>query len=176
MSIWDFSKFESIEDSSQFVKELIQAEVDSFNSYTNRKVIAEFGEIHSSNQTVRNAKAIIDAISETGVIYNNSSTLKNANKLYSSELYGFEIHDNNYKFRVFEIKISVSFPMEIILDSDIYEEDSIKMIRAGAVDAGNNKIFVGTKDLLVKVLGYILNNRKVIYIISRMLSENNKDE
>lgn len=62
--------------------------------------------------------------------------------------------------------------MEIIIDSDIYADEVENLRAIGAVPSISNTISISSKDILVNALACILNNRKVMYIISRMLSDN----
>ncbi len=172
MSIWDFSKVKSIEDCSKYVKEVILSEAERLNEFTKGKVIAEFSQIQASNNPVRPAPTVLGVFADKIVNYENASSLKDASKLYNDENFGFEIHNKSYKFRVFEIKISASFPMEIKIDSDIYTDEVENLRSIGAVPSINNTISISSKDILVNSLACILNNRKVMYIISRMLSDN----
>lgn len=84
---------------------------------------------------------------------------KDIGDLYKPQSYKFEIYNDTYRFRVFELVDKKLFPIYIICDPDI----AIGMHREETIEIDSNKE-------LEDVVRQIINSKKVKSIISRMMT------
>ena len=79
---------------------------------------------------------------------------------YKPQSYKFEIYNDIYRFRVFELIDKILFPIYIICDPDI----AMGMHRDETIEIDNNKE-------LEDIIRQILNSKKVRSIITRMMKK-----
>ena len=82
---------------------------------------------------------------------------------YVATGYRFEIYNNDYRFRVFELIDKILFPITIICDSDIADQIGKDV-----------KILIGSNQELERVAKEILNSPKVKSVINRMIENESK--
>lgn len=177
MDIWDFSQISSAKDHTESIQKLIVEEAEKLSKFTKGKVVAEFAII----QRYSGIKAMAEFVSSVAkpseiISYPQSDDLKDANILYQIYNYGFEIHNDVYRFRLFEIKMSPDFPVEIWVDSDIFHDEVKSFKTMGIVQESNSKIIVSNEADFVDCFQLMLNNRKVAYIVAKMIATSSAGE
>jgi len=79
---------------------------------------------------------------------------------YRKELYSFEIYNDEYRFRIFNLSYSKEYPIEIIPDEgvgkDIFRNEPIK---------------INDNDALENIVQDIFGSKKVRLVISRMVNQ-----
>ena len=86
---------------------------------------------------------------------------KLGNADFKDKRYGFEIFNEEYKFRIFEISISLEYPVVIILDEGV----------ADYMDIGSNEINIESDEHLKQVLKEIFTSKKVKSILAKLLTD-----
>lgn len=175
MSLWDFSDVQPLEENStDSIKNLVKRECEALKKFSKNKVFAKFGKIKSVSDALAGIEAIANVL-QIGEIDDpdgvSTSSLDNANKLYGVTRYGFEIYNSHYKFRVFEVSITPTYPITLSLDSDIYGDEKNKLSEYCGINEAEGLVISSVEDFTA-CFEIIINNRKVKYIISRMIGMN----
>jgi len=175
MEIWDFSLIDSARDNTESLRKKIEEEAAKLTQHTKGKVCAEFAVIYR----YRTLTAVSEALSEItkpveSTAYPHSNDLQDASSLYQVLNYGFEIHNDVYKYRLFEIRIAPDYPIEMWIDSDIFRDEINEFREMDLVEIQENRnmIVVSNEADFLVCFRLIVNNRKVVHIISRMMSTN----
>lgn len=143
---------------------------------TNGKVFAVFGEIktdgsmHVIAQNISNLfKGVsgITGVQET-VAELSTKNLINANDMYFDKRYGFEICTEKYRFRLFELRMTPIYPVEIIIDEGICKNIGNALARIAIQMEKFNHFKVSDEKMFCDVLQNILQDKKVHYIIGEL--------
>lgn len=109
---------------------------------------------------VEGTKAIVNAMAKTE---DELEGKEDIGLQYFATGYRFEIYNNDYRFRVFELIDKTLFPITIICDSDIADQ------------IGNgSEISIRSNKELEKVASEILNSVKVKSVINKMIENEGK--
>lgn len=179
MGIWDFSNLEKDSFCTDEIVELIRSAVDELAEFTKGTVTAEFEVIENIPGSLSiMASTIADSLvgERNKVSYQNSENLEDANALYKGVWYGFEIHNNTYKFRVFDIEIMPVFPVLIKIDEDIFDDEKHELIDRGYYNEDRKCLEIYSSSEFNYILKVVLNSRKVMTIISRLMANDSADE
>lgn len=159
-SLWDLTFNKISEKSTENLISIIREQTVTLKNDTNGKIKAKFGEIKdvSIGSTVgRLALSLKKEIVEG----EDTASLKNGNADFKDKRYGFEIFNEEYKFRIFEISISLEYPVVIILDEGV----------ADYMDIGSNEINIESDEHLKQVLKEIFTSKKVKSILAKLLTD-----
>lgn len=173
MEIWDFSLIDSAKDNTENIRKRIEQEAAKLTQHTKGKVCAEFAVIYRSQtlDAVSNAlSGFVKPIEKTA--YSKSDDLKDASNLYQVLNYGFEIHNSVYKYRLFEVKIAPDYPIDMWVDSDVFldELNQFRTMDLLEIQENKNKIVISNEADFLDCFRLIVNNRKVVHIISKLMS------
>lgn len=144
--------------------------------YTNSKVFADFREINVNISFGAMKKAMLNvlksissvpAIEETNEEM-HTTDLIDASGMYYEKRYGFEIYTEKYKFRLFELKMTPIYPIEVLVDEGICRNIGNKITRLVNPIEKDNHFKINDEDTFCKILQLILQDRKVRYIINEL--------
>lgn len=167
---------------------IMEEQCKYLEEYSKGKVFAIFDEIENDGPMFRTLVNLPDTLknisSITGLqeIVGEISTkdLIDANVLYFNKRYGFEICTNKYRFRLFEIRMTPLYPVEIIVDEGICYNIGKTLARISISLEKSNHFRINDEETFCNVLQNILQDKKVHYIIhelqKRAECENKKNE
>ncbi|CBK75290.1 hypothetical protein CIY_27150 [Butyrivibrio fibrisolvens 16/4] len=155
---------------------IMNEQVEYLKNSTNGKVFAVFGEIttdgsliniaKSMSEVFRNAKYMSMVEEKVGDI--TTSKLIDISSAYQERRMGFEICTNNYRYRLFELKMTPVYPVIIVVDEDIICNigDKIDLFYESEE---KNTIIINDEDEFCAILKRILQAPKVIYLVKELM-------
>ena len=154
---------------------------------TQGKVFAVFGEIKLDGSLLTMARTIANVFRSVSGLTGMQETVSevstkeliDANGMYSDKNYAFEICTEKYRFRLFELRMTPIYPIEMNVDEDICKNIGYELNRIAIPMEENNCFKIVDEEVFCDVLQKILQDRKVRYIISelqRRVSEEMKKE
>lgn len=98
--------------------------------------------------------------------------LKNANSLYENTAYSFEIRNNTYRFRMFELTIGPLFPVKMLVDEGIYEDTQTQLANySQPTDTNSCNVLIFDYESIEKTFEELLTSKKVKYILHKLNNE-----
>lgn len=152
-------------DSTENVIEIMRQQGRHLKEGTKGKVFGKFSKIKS---VMDNIGGLTTAISLFVSEDEETSQLADANKLYENQRYGFEIYNQAYKFRIFEITLSPLYPIIISVDEGVLEDTKGEL--GYYLESGNRETqyVVKSDSELLEGLKIIFSSKKVRYILYKM--------
>lgn len=143
---------------------------------TSGKIFSVFGEIKTDGSMLAMARTMgnvfkgISGITELHETVLESSTkdLIDANAMYFDKRYGFEICTDKYRFRLFELRMTPIFPVEIIIDEGICKNIVNKLAKIAIPMEKFNYFKINDIETFCNLLQVVLQDRKVRYIIGEL--------
>ena len=161
--LWDLPADSSPVDTTANIKGILEGQARYLESGTNGKVMADLNEIDEIPAEIpRPSKVFSLSSSCTGKD-------QDANALYQTQLYGFEIHNDFYRFCISEIKFSPLYPVSMFFDKGVLENSAGKL-RRHSIKRGKiaNQYIIQSDEDSIKCLSIVLSCRRVRFIIGRL--------
>lgn len=161
--LWDIPTDSSPVCTTGNIKGILEEQARYLESGTNGKVMTEFRAIDDTSVEIPlPSRAFSITSSCTGAE-------QDANGLYQTQLYGFDIHNDFYRFRIFELKLSPLYPVSMSFDEGVLE-DSEEKLRRHAIKKGKfaNQYVIQSDEDFIKCLSVVLACRKVRFIIGKL--------
>ena len=144
--------------------------------HTKGKIFAVFGELKIDGSLFTVAKSmsnIVKSISGISVLQetiaeSSTKNLIDANDMYFDKRYGFEICTEKYRFRLFELRMTPLYPVEIIIDEGICKNIENKLSSIAIPMKKFNHFKISDEETFCNVLQAVLQDKKVHYIISEL--------
>lgn len=167
-NLWNIPNGENPLDTTSNIVEIMRQQGKYLKEGTNGKVFGKFNHIKN---LAAGMQALSRAVSFEVVDDPETSNLDDANKLYGAKKYGFEIYNNTYKFRVFEMLLTPVYPVNISLDEGIVEDTQHELINSYIEKLPEaNQFSVKSDDEFLTFLRIVFSSKKVRYIIQRLQS------
>lgn len=162
---------------------LMNAQCNYLSMDTEGKVFAVFGEIKKDGVISAMLQTLAYVTNSVSGVMGNQETIDglstehliDAKSMYFEKTFGFEICDEKYRYRAFELKMTPVYPVEMRIDEDIYKH--IRTEIDDYVSQGDScSIIVENDENFKQVIKRIFSDQKVRYIISELKSraEHNK--
>lgn len=144
--------------------------------HTKGKIFAVFGEIKIDGSLFTVAKSMsnifkcisgISGLQET-IAESSTKNLIDANNMYFDKRYGFEICTEQYRFRLFELRMTPLYPVEIIIDEGICKNIGNTLAGIAIPMEKFNHFKISDEESFCNVLQAILQDKKVRYIITEL--------
>lgn len=180
-NLWGDSLEKGKLDLTDSVFDIMKQQCQYLKQKTNGRVLGKFSRIKKVTTPVAPSMttALETFISKTGTmgvteVMEEDDMVKrqNADVLYREQKYGFEIYNNIYRFRIFEVSISPVYPIKLLLDEEIEEEISDSLGSFYWNDQSGEYLQVKNEQALLKCLKLIFTSKKVRFILYRMLQNN----
>lgn len=155
--------------------------------YTKGKIFAVFGEIKIDGSMFTVAKSMsnifngisgISGLQET-IAETSTKNLIDASDMYFDKRYGFEICTEKYRYRLFELRMTPLYPVEIIIDEGICKNIGNALASIAIPMEKFNHFKISDEETFCNVLQAVLQDKKVRYIISELqkrVQDNNEKE
>ena len=158
------------------ILQIIEDQSKYLYQYTNGNLFGVFSEIKTEDSVAivaRNMSNFLKGISGITTLNETieESTTENlidANDMYFYKHYSFEICTEKYKFRLFELKMTPIYPVEIIIDEGICKNIGNTLIRIAIPMEKFNYFKINDEEIFCNVLQIILQDKKVRYIINQL--------
>lgn len=145
-------------------------------NYTKGKIFAVFDEIKIDGSMIAMAKVMSNVIKgisgipllQESVEELSTKNLIDANTMYFDKRYGFEICTERYRFRLFELRMTPIYPVEICVDEGICKNIASTLDRIAIPMEKFNHFKINDEETFCKVLQCILQDKKVRYIIGEL--------
>lgn len=144
--------------------------------YTKGKIFAVFGEIKIDGSLFTVAKSMsnilkgvsgINGLQET-IAETSTNNLIDANDMYFDKRYGFEVCTEKYRFRIFELRMTPLYPVEITIDEGICKNIGNTLASIAISMEKPNHFKINDEETFCNVLQAVLQDKKVRYIISEL--------
>lgn len=144
--------------------------------YTKGKIFAVFGEIKIDGSLFTVAKSMsnilkgvsgINGLQET-IAETSTNNLIDANDMYFDKRYGFEVCTEKYRFRIFELRMTPLYPVEITIDEGICKNTGNTLASIAISMEKPNHFKINDEETFCNVLQAVLQDKKVRYIISEL--------
>lgn len=129
-----------------------------------------------NSMALSNITPLIEALEPYSTVKKESignikfDSLENADSFYNVKEYGFAIYNNDYKFKVFDIKISPVYPVEMLIDEGILKNISDEICNYADYNEKNNCLKIQCESDFCSVLRMILQDKKLHFIIREMIN------
>lgn len=158
------------------IQKIIEEQCKYLFRYTKGKIFAVFSEIKTVDSVNVMAKAMSNIVKNisgiTGLQENveesTTSNLIDANIMYFDKRYGFEICTEKYKFRLFELRMTPIYPVEISVDEGICKNIGNTLAKIAIPMEKSNHFKISDEATFCNVLQSILQDKKVRYIIGEL--------
>ena len=166
-SLWEIPSGAEFEDSTAHVKDLMRDQCKYLEKQTSGAIKAQFERVRSFETLTIAARAAMHAGSAIRV--QDDVRRADANELYRKETYGFDIYNDQYKFRILEVTMAPVYPIAVWFDEGVLE-DTLNDFPLTVERLGDgSKFSVASDDELMGCFSAAVKGKKVRYIISRML-------
>ena len=118
-NLWDVPSVDILGDSTENVMVIMKQQAQYLKENTNGKVMGKFSRIKN---IMVNIAGLAPTLSSEITDDNEINNLSDANNLYKSQKYGFEIYNQTYKFRIFEMSLSPLYPISVMIDEGVLED------------------------------------------------------
>ena len=155
------------------IYEIMDEQCKYLSQYTKGKVFAVFDEIKFDNPMLEVAQSISDVYEKFSGINNQQSSKKviDANNMYFDKRYGFEVCTEKYRFRLFELRITPLYPIQISIDEGICKNIGEAISQIAIPMEKSNYFEISNEEIFCKVLQFILQDKKVRYIITKLKNQ-----
>lgn len=166
-NLWEDSREDDYV-TTENIKKICHAQINNLKKNTGDKIKGTFARVN--NPYAAMTKVAKTLASSEKLEDSESSAVKDANDLYDDPVYGFEIFNQTYRFRIFDIRLAPVYPVKIHLDEGVQNdiEDEIyeykNQDRIYGYSANND-------DEFIEILKAALNSKKVKYIRDQLLKE-----
>lgn len=158
------------------IYEIMEEQCKYLFQITNGEIFAVFDEIKidgSISAITKHMSNLLKSIADMSYIHetvaeSSTKNLVDANAMYYNKCYGFEICTSRYRFRVFELKITPLYPVEMIIDEGICSNIGNKLATIAISMSKSNHFTINNEDIFCQVLQVVLQDKKVRYIIHEL--------
>lgn len=164
-NLWDVPSVDILGDSTENVMEIMKQQAQYLKEGTNGKVMGKFSRIKN---IMANIAGLAAALSSEVTDDNEINNLSDANNLYRNQKYGFEIYNQTYKFRIFEMSLSPLYPISVMIDEGVLE-DTLESLSYCTEKGSTNTTFIVRSDKeLLECLKIVFSSKKVKYILYKL--------
>lgn len=188
-NLWGTNFFsEELVESTDNIRTIMDKQSKYLSDFTQEKVFAIFDVMNKSGapitfmETLKNAIKGVDNLSVVQESVENFSSegLIDATDIYSEKTYVFEIYTDSYRYRLFTMEMPPVYPVTMMIEEGVFGHIRSKLIRMGVHLDKNNSAVINDEETFTNVLGLVLQDKKVRYIVSelkkRALAEKDNDK
>lgn len=167
------------EETTDLVIPFFRAQAEQLGSASNGKIGAVFEKTAVIDKEISHTldySAVANAVQVLPSLLQGKTTpqvdLKDANGLYENTSYSFEIRNNTYRFRMFELTIGPLFPIKMLVDEGIYKDTQTQLANySQPADINSCNVLIFDYESIEKTFEELLTSKKVKYILHKL---NNK--
>lgn len=149
------------------IKRILSEQSEYLKKNTDGTVFGKFRVIKEVNHIPSTVD--IASLLKSEVDDEDTKGLANADDLYDEKRYCYEIYNKTYKYRPFEMHLSPIYPILLIPDGGIWEDEENELKKVAlCTDSTKNEVQIDSDEMLVDVLKVIFRSKRVQYIVSRL--------
>ena len=162
-------------DSAENVRSIMKQQCDDVKTASRGALNARFIELAYTTKKTSNiwtSREIAQQFSgpKTVTIEETALDLDDANDSYVPSEYAFDLFSSKYKFRVLTMKLGAVYPLDIVLDDDIFNQTNDLYPEGVGVSKSSNLIVVHNDNELTDSLKVIISeNEKMKFIVQKMI-------
>lgn len=168
-NLWSISTNEEDENLTTNIKDVLQQESAYLKLATQGKVFGKFRVIKKTQSVEGIASLMSTVFAAPEIEDEDTKGLLNADELYVEKNYCYEIYNKSYKFRLFEMVMPPIYPIRLIPDEGIWEDEQSDLKDSvSTFNDKKNELQIESDSMLMDVLRVIFQSKKVRFIIRRM--------
>ncbi len=164
-NLWDVPSVDILGDSTENVMVIMKQQAQYLKENTNGKVMGKFSRIKN---IMVNIAGLAATLSSEITDDNEINNLSDANNLYKSQKYGFEIYNQTYKFRIFEMSLSPLYPISVMIDEGVLEDTQESLSNCIEKGSTNTAFIIRSDNELLECLKIVFSSKKVKYILYKL--------
>lgn len=164
-NLWDVPSVDILGDSTENVMVIMKQQAQYLKEDTNGKVMGKFSRIKN---IMVNIAGLAATLSSEITDDNEINNLSDANNLYKSQKYGFEIYNQTYKFRIFEMSLSPLYPISVMIDEGVLEDTQESLSNCIEKGSTNTAFIIRSDNELLECLKIVFSSKKVKYILYKL--------
>ena len=177
-----------VQDTKEIFK-IMEHQCKMLLKHTDNNVFGVFSELKNEGSFAKALSIFATALKGTTGMAGTTETINgmstneliDAGDMLHKQRYAFEICNETYRFRVFTILIAPIFPVEMVINADIYKSIAGRIKGIVKLDDTEGSITIPNEDVFETVLQIILMDTKVHYIVTELekqarATQENKDK
>lgn len=174
-NIWADIIDQPLEKSAENVEAIMQGQCEDVKSASDDLIDARFIKLSFTTKKTTNMWTSQEikqqfAGPKTVKVEETALDLTDANDSYSPSDYAFDLFTTEYKFRVLTMRLGAVYPIDIVLDDDIFRQTWDLYAEEIPVSKKNNLIVVQNDDELKDCLKIIISmNGKMKFVVRKMI-------
>ena len=174
-NIWADIIDQPLEKSAENVEAIMQGQCEDVKSASDDLIDARFIKLSFTTKKTTNMWTSQEikqqfAGQKTVKVEETALDLTDANDSYSPSDYAFDLFTTEYKFRVLTMRLGAVYPIDIVLDDDIFRQTWDLYAEEIPVSKKNNLIVVQNDDELKDCLKIIISmNGKMKFVVRKMI-------
>ena len=170
VSLWDIPTVCKPLNTTDNIRPILEEQAGYLESGTNGKVQADFCEIEAIPADLIGPSRTFSIASPSKAEGDDGKGVFDANDLYKTQCYGFDISNDFYRFRIFEMNLSPLYPVSMFFDEGVLE-DSEEMLSKQSIKRGklSNQYIICSDQDFIASLSAAFTSKKVRYIIGKLL-------
>lgn len=164
-----------IEKSAENVEAIMRGQCEDVKSASGGLIEARFVKLAFTTRTTGSmwsSRELMQYLTDqkTEKVEDTALNLTDANDSYSPSDYAFDLFTSEYKFRVLTMRLGAVYPIDLVLDDDIFCQTRDLYAEEIQVSKENNLIVVQNDDELKDCLKIIISrNGKMQFVVRKMI-------
>lgn len=164
-----------LEKSAENVEAIMRGQCEDVKSASGGLIEARFVKLAFTTRTtgsMRSSRELMQYLTDqkTEKVEDTALNLTDANDSYSPSDYAFDLFTSEYKFRVLTMRLGAVYPIDLVLDDDIFCQTRDLYAEEIQVSKENNLIVVQNDDELKDCLKIIISrNGKMQFVVRKMI-------
>lgn len=164
-----------LENSAENVEAIMQGQCEDVKAASSGLIEARFVKLAFTTRTTSSmwsSRELMQHLTgqKTEKVEDTALNLADANDSYSPSDYAFDLFTTEYKFRVLTMRLGAVYPIDLVLDDDIFRQTIDLYADEIHISVGNSRIVVQNDDELKACLKIIISmNEKMKFVVRKMI-------
>lgn len=164
-----------LENSAENVEAIMQGQCEDVKAASSGLIEAHFVKLAFTTRTTSSmwsSRELMQHLTgpKTEKVEDTALNLADANDSYSPSDYAFDLFTTEYKFRVLTMRLGAVYPIDLVLDDDIFCQTIDLYADEIQISEGHSRIVVQNDDELKACLKIIISmNEKMKFVVRKMI-------
>lgn len=164
-----------LEKSAENVEAIMQGQCEDVKAASSGLIEARFVKLAFTTRTTSSmwsSRELMERLTvpKTEKVENTALNLTDANDSYSPSDYAFDLFTSEYKFRVLTMRLGAVYPIDLVLDDDIFRQTKDLYAEEIQISEENGRIVVQNDNELKGCLKIIIStNEKMKFVVRKMI-------
>ncbi len=164
-----------LENSAENVEAIMQGQCEDVKAASSGLIEARFVKLAFTTRTTSSmwsSRELMQHLTgpKTEKVEDTALNLADANDSYSPSDYAFDLFTTEYKFRVLTMRLGAVYPIDLVLDDDIFCQTIDLYADEIQISEGHSRIVVQNDDELKACLKIIISmNEKMKFVVRKMI-------